>query len=418
MVVGLYWGLPLTGRVLEINAETAKSGLSTIIQSQVSIIAIVISISLVVFELSITKYGKELFEIFKRHPALWYLLFSYISSIILNSCILFSIIEDGQIEISSLFKVCLIYYSVCLFFMLLLVLIPHFLATMNQLHTERVFSNLLEHINIQKLTSLDNPFQVIFPHIYSSIEKNDFPTMITLISRIKTKYFEIMNYESPSLNKKYISSRFFDDIIRAIVLLFEKNEIRSIIDIFGIIKEICDESLEHNISLSFTHAVHSFGEIGVKAVIFQNKLISSECMLILFEYYQKAKVHNIFGSDLSFFSQSFYDIGDAALSQKDFLFASHFFDQIKKIIKDNIEINEYVVNNAIFLYGQLINKSVKEGNQQFFNESITFLEEINTIALAKNFKGIAFISESELNSIKAIKEYYVPSVNNDQVGYQ
>jgi uncharacterized membrane protein len=184
------------------NADSAKSVLTTIIQSQVSIIAIVISISLVAIELSITKYGKEVFEIFKQHPAIWLLLLSYILSIVLNTTLLLSIIRMGDEIIDDNFKVASIYYSTGLFFMLLIVLIPHFRVTMNQLHTDRIFLSLIENIRVSNLKPQDDPFQAIFSIIYSAIEKNDFQTMSEFVYGSKNKYIEIMNADLPQRDKK------------------------------------------------------------------------------------------------------------------------------------------------------------------------------------------------------------------------
>jgi uncharacterized Zn finger protein len=72
---------------------------------------------------------------------------------------------------------------------------------------------------------------------------------------------------------------------------------------------------------------------------------------------------------------------------------------------ENVEFNEKISINAIFLYGQLVNKSVEVGYQQFYDEAITFLTEINTYATENKQDSLSFMSRSELDRIKAIKDY-------------
>ena len=411
-------GLPHIGLVAEINADSAKSTLSTIIQSQVSIIAIVIAISLVAIELSITKYGKEVFEIFKQHPAMWLLLVSYILSILLNTVLLLSIFQTTDGIITAEIKVFSIYYSISLFFMLVIILLPHFRTTMNQLHTDRVFLGLIEHIKVSNLKPQDDPFQAIFSIIYSAIEKNDFQTMSDLMTGCKNKYIEIMNAESRSLNKQYISFRFFDDIQRTTFIPLAKNETKFVFEILTRTKEICDNSLERNERISFNDGIQIMGKIGANSLNLTYKQNAYDSLSALTEYYDKSKTNTFFKPHLSVFSKSLYDIGVIAISKNDRGFAGHIFLQLKRIISDNAESNEPVAINAIFQYCQLVNKSVEAGIQQFYNEGLTFLTEINSGATEREQRNLIFISKSELDSIKAIKDYYMPAERTDGVEFQ
>lgn len=403
---GLLLGfLPLIDHLTVMNADSAKSVLTTIIQSQVSIIAIVISISLVAIELSITKYGKEVFEIFKQHPAIWLLLLSYILSIVLNTTLLLSIIRMGDEIIDDNFKVASIYYSTGLFFMLLIVLIPHFRVTMNQLHTDRIFLSLIENIRVSNLKPQDDPFQAIFSIIYSAIEKNDFQTMSEFVYGSKNKYIEIMNADLPHRDKKYISFRFFDDLKRTTLLLLEKNEQKFVYEILLRIKDICNNALENKELISFHDGIKSIGDIGGNSLYLNYKQNAYDSLVSLKDYYDKSKANTFFKSHLIIFSESLRDIGVIALSKKDFGFAGLIFLQIKEIILENVEFNEKISINAIFLYGQLVNKSVEVGYQQFYDEAITFLTEINTYATENKQDSLSFMSRSELDRIKAIKDY-------------
>jgi len=402
----LFFGLPLINHLAEINADSAKNALSTILQCQVSIIAIVIAISLVALELSITKYGKEVFEIFTHHPAMWLLLLSYILSIILNTALLLSIIQPGNENITDGFKVFSIYYTTFLFFMLLFVLIPHFRVTMNQLHSDRIFLNLIDRIKVSDLKPRDDPFQAIFSIIYSAIEKNDFQTMSDLISGCKNKYVEIMNSASPSLDKPNISFRFFEDLQRATSMLLTKNEAKFVFEILTRIREICDNSLENNESVSFNDSIKFIGEIGAKSLNLDYKQSTINSIFALTEYYDKSKTNDFFTSHQEIFSKSFYNIGVAAFIKKDFGLGGIIIETIKRIIKDNIESNEYVSINAISLYCQLIDKSVEVGTQQFYNEGVTFLTEKNHHAKNNRKDNISTMIEYELESIKAINLYY------------
>jgi len=403
---GLMWLLPQVGLLVEINAESAKSTLSTIIQSQVSIIAIVIAISLVAIELSITKYGKEVFEIFKQHPAMWLLLVSYTLSIILNTTLLLSIFQTGNETITAEIKVFSLYYSTFLFFMLVIVLLPHFRATMNQLHTDKVFLGLIDHVKISDLKPHDDPFQAIFLIVYSAIEKNDFQTMSILISASQRKYIEIINAGSPALNKQFISFRFFDDLKRVTITLLGKTERRFVFEIFTVIRGICDNSLEKREILSYAYAINFVGDIGANAVKWEYQQTANDSFSLLVEYYEKTKGISNFKTFLSVFSQSFSNIGEEAILKNNFGLGGTIILQFKTIILDNIDSNEYVPVNAIMLYGQLINKCVKQGNQQFYDEAIPFLEQINAIATERNLDKIVFMSKHELEEIKAVREYY------------
>ncbi|MFQ6119549.1 MAG: hypothetical protein ACE5KE_06660, partial [Methanosarcinales archaeon] len=56
--------------------------LSALIQSEAAIIAIVITLSLVAVQLTASSYSSRVMVIFRDSPDLWFLMFSYIGSII------------------------------------------------------------------------------------------------------------------------------------------------------------------------------------------------------------------------------------------------------------------------------------------------------------------------------------------------
>jgi uncharacterized membrane protein len=68
--------------------DSARFVLTALIQSEATIIALVITLSLIVIQLTASSYSTRVIDIFKESPAIWVVLGSYILAIVYSLTVL------------------------------------------------------------------------------------------------------------------------------------------------------------------------------------------------------------------------------------------------------------------------------------------------------------------------------------------
>ncbi|MBZ2164500.1 DUF2254 family protein [Methanobacterium spitsbergense] len=124
------------------DVDSARYMISSIIQSEAAIIAIVISLSLVAIQLASSSYSVRIIDIFKESKSLWILIFSYIIAIIYGLIIL-GLINRNNIQYYE-DQIIIIYYLAIFAFG---ALIPYIIEVIDLLQPSTVIKKLSSHIN-------------------------------------------------------------------------------------------------------------------------------------------------------------------------------------------------------------------------------------------------------------------------------
>lgn len=246
---------------LVITSDSARSFISTSNQIQATILAIVVSLTLLAVEMTASKYSPRVIELFKRNAALWIFLFSYSLSIAIGSIFL-TIIDSPDFPLSTTLSTL---FLLALGIVLIFMLFPYVLSTLEFLNTERIVKRLAHLINTDTISPEVDPFQSIFDVIYGAIKINDFTTMSTGLICAEERLKEIMANAPRDRQDDYVLSRFFDDIKRCGFLLIEKKENKYAFEIINRLKTINEWAFKEQNTLVLHRSCPTIEEIAVKA---------------------------------------------------------------------------------------------------------------------------------------------------------
>lgn len=246
---------------LIITSDSARSFISSSNQIQATILAIVVSLTLLAVEMTASKYSPRVIEIFKRNSALWIFLFSYSLSIAIGSIFL-TVIDIPDFPITTTGGTL---FLLALGISLILMLIPYVLSTLEFLNTERIVKRLADLINTETISSQVDPFQSVFDVIYSAIKINDFTTMSTGLTYAEERFKEIIANGPGNWQDDYIIFRFFDDMKRCGFSLIEKKEDKYAFEIINRLKTINKWAFTEQKTLVLHRSCPAVEEIAIKA---------------------------------------------------------------------------------------------------------------------------------------------------------
>jgi len=253
-------GITTTVQSLVISNESARSVISTSNQIQATILAIVISLTLLAVEMTASKYSPRVIEIFKNNVSMWVFIFSYIISITIGSIFL-TFIDSPNVSLTTIGTLFLLVLGI----FLILMLVPYVMSTLEFLNTERIIKRLANLINTKTINQQTDPFQSIFDLIYGAIKINDFTTMSTGLLSAEKRFKEIIAKDPANWQNDYISFRFFDDIKRCGFLLIEKREDDYAFEIVNRLNTLSLWAFREQNIIVLHRSCSSIEEIGIKA---------------------------------------------------------------------------------------------------------------------------------------------------------
>jgi hypothetical protein len=261
-------GIGKTTPDLAITNDSARAFISTFNQILATILAIVISLTILAVEMTASKYSPRVIEIFKKNAFMWFFIFSYIFSIVIGSIFLI-FIDNPNFPISTTTGT---FFLLILGIFLLLMLIPYVLSTLEYLNTERIVKRLADLTNTNTINPQIDPFQSIFDVIYGAIKINDFTTMSTGLVCAEERFKKIIEKDPQNRNIEYIAFRFFDDVKRCGFLLIEKKEDKYAFEIITRLYTINDWAFKEQNTIVLHRSCKSIEEIGTKSC--ENGLVS------------------------------------------------------------------------------------------------------------------------------------------------
>lgn len=386
--------------------ESARSIVSTSIQTQATILAIVISLTLLAIEMTASKYSPRVIDIFKNDGLLFAFLISYILSIAVSSMFL-SLIDNPNFTIDiTLWTLFVIILGVILISML----IPYFKSIMDLLNTENIIRKLAKQIHIDTIDPKIDPFQSIFDVIYGAIKINDFTTMSNGLIVVEKRFNEIIEKDPNNWQNEYISLRFFDDIKRCGFLLLERREDKYAFEIITRLKTLSEWALTKQYTLVLEKSRPAIEEIAIKACEREMASVVDYTLTLLKETVEK--IENIpelskdermiqkWSYTLFSYIESISSIGKTSIRCN-----------LKVSFRKNIEILDNLGRNSIrqdlafkedFLFKKitlLANESLKENKPEFLNPSIQTLKGLGIYSVNQNHGKEALFVLEELKNI-------------------
>jgi hypothetical protein len=206
---------------------SARYMLSALVQSQAAIIAIVVSLTFIVAQLTASAYSPRVIRIFRDNPDMWILLLFYGVSIFYGLLVLKMIrgAEDtSQIVISNISLEACISYVYALGISTFAILCLYIWNIMGLLTSETIIKRLQIEITRDKiLNSEEDPIQPIMDIVHGSIMKYDLETTRVGLKAVTDRVIKIINSD----DEEEISGHFCKHLERVGKLAVSKTDIES-----------------------------------------------------------------------------------------------------------------------------------------------------------------------------------------------
>lgn len=191
--------------------DSARYMLSALVQSQAAIVAIVISLTLIAVQLSVSAYSPRVIRIFRNNPDVWLLLGLYGMSIFYGLLIL-KTIRDGDLSKIPLFNYPIETHIISAYFLGIfsfLMLFRYILSIIDLLNPTNIINRLKIDITKDKiLNSKEDPIQPIVDIVHGSIMKYDLETTRVGLKAVTEQVIKIIDPD----DEKEISERFCDHL--------------------------------------------------------------------------------------------------------------------------------------------------------------------------------------------------------------
>ncbi len=248
--------------ILETDDDSARYLLSTLVQSEAAILAIVITLSLIAVQLAASSYSSRVIEIFKNSPDFRILISVYIFAIIFSSGTLKLIESDGNLPRLMLESLISISYIIGIF--AFLSLIPYIQNIYELLKPSEIISRLSTRITMDNILSDDDPIQPITDIVISSLMRYDEATVREGLNAIKNKIINILN-DSALLESREedISNLVYGHFYEIGTISINRNDEYATNQFIHSTEEIIYASIDKNLKFIAQPMVSLLGKIGV-----------------------------------------------------------------------------------------------------------------------------------------------------------
>ena len=391
---------------LTITSDSARSFISSSNQIQATILAIVVSLTLLAVEMTASKYSPRVIEIFKRNAALWIFLFSYSLSIAIGSIFL-TIIDSPDFPLSTTLGTL---YLLALGIVLIFMLFPYLLSTLEFLNAERIVKRLAHLINTDTISPEVDPFQSIFDVIYGAIKINDFTTMSTGLICAEERLKEIMANASRDRRDDYILFRFFDDMRRCGFLLIEKKEDKYAFEIITRLETINEWAFKEQQILVLNRSCAAIEDVAVKACEYNLASVVNHSFTTLKEtaksvggiegLSQDDSITKKWRHTLFSFVESISNIGKASVRHDLDTSSRKAIEILDSLGRYAIEKNLIFEDDFVFKrIGEIILEYVNRDKTTLVNSSVQMLQFLGEYAVDHNHSKEALWILDELRKI-------------------
>jgi len=254
------------------DVNSARYMLSALVQSQAAIVAIVITLTLIVVQLTASAYSPRVIDIFKKNPDMWILLSCYGVSIFYGFIVL-KLVEGetvsqsaiwslGRFYISFEFCVSLAYWLGAFTFV---ALFPYMWNIIGLLKSENIIKRLkLEIIRDKILNPKEDPIQHIMDIIHGSIMKYDLKTTRVGLEGVTDWAIEGIN--SDDKRHQEASADFCHHLRRVGYLAARIGDEEPIVDVIRNLATFMKSQAENKLEYASMQAIYSIGTAGETAV--------------------------------------------------------------------------------------------------------------------------------------------------------
>ncbi len=261
---------------LHTDVDSARYMLSALLQSEATIFALVITLSLVAIQLAASTYSVRVIDAFKKTPDFRILIVIYAFALIYGFWVL-KLIEEMDAKVNSLSNlenhISHLYYIGVFAF---IAVIPCIWSILNLLKPSTIIELLAKEITKQSLLlaameeknkkgKVDR-IQPIIDIIHSSLMKYDYTTLRDGLRAITERIINIIENETfTDAEEDRVAKLFFFGLRRIGVLAINGGDEDSITEILNCISDIGETAVKRNFRRVIVNAIISLGELQVAA---------------------------------------------------------------------------------------------------------------------------------------------------------
>jgi len=216
------------------DVNSARYLLSALIQSQASIIAIVITLTLVAIQITVSNYSPRVVAIFLKSPHMYLIFLFYVFSIGFEIITLQSISgNDGVISQNLEY---LVSYSIWLTIFLAISLLPYLRNTLDGLNPEKIALGLIKKIDKKFIISSEarnNYLEPIFDIIHIAINRYDLPVVKNCLKDLSEEIIESISVSNLPVENSSIIKIYTQHLRHCAQLAIDVNDEEILLDILA-----------------------------------------------------------------------------------------------------------------------------------------------------------------------------------------
>jgi hypothetical protein len=338
--------------------ENERSLISSIIQSQATILAIVFSLIIVAIQMTASQYSTRLINYYKKDPDFWILITIYIISMIYGMMIL------KELNTSfSFFKIpfkFLVFLELWTGIYTFIILIPFFWNTISFIVPGTLIKKISHDIKFEKLFDTNSNFILLFKITESALQKNDNETCRSCLNEI----FSVMKstFKNSSEDQlKIIIGNYWKQMYQLANVAWSVGNDHAL-------SEICE-----------THTL-LIGEL-LKGKKFD---CAKESIFLLIGLSIEANKNKMYTSNL-FTIGEIHSLAEICLKEHNDVIFSILVDGLKENCETSInEGNFSNIPPVLILFKKLSDIIIENNDERNFDQSTKLLTELTRHAISKN----------------------------------
>lgn len=230
-------------------------------QSEATIIAIVVTLSLVVVQLTASAYSPKVTEIFRESPDFWVMIFIYTLAIMCCLAVLGTLDEDPVFPIEKSTKICIILGIFCFW-----ALIPYAYLILIMLRPFNIIRKLVERITKEYLLRGD-PIYPIFDIVRISIVEYDLEATREATESVSGKMEKILRQKDrfPRMDEQMIANKLLKHPRRAIDVALDKSDEESALALMRMVSNIGGTAASLGYGILARKSAYVLGYLGREA---------------------------------------------------------------------------------------------------------------------------------------------------------
>jgi hypothetical protein len=238
--------------------ESARYMLSALVQSEAAIIAIVITLSLVAVQLTVSSYPRKIMGIFRENFNLWILMILYITIMIYTLVVLKMIrLENIRSSIEAHINLSLFLGIFCFS-----ALPPYTYVMLHMLQPATIVEKLSQKIDKNTLFEEDTIF-LIAKIILDSIKEHDPRTARDSMKTMGDRIRHILETEEfTEMEDSQVSKKIFDYIYKIYQTAVKMDDDDTATTIINIVADLSRTSKERNMAMATMRGISLLGQIG------------------------------------------------------------------------------------------------------------------------------------------------------------